>query len=119
MSKLSVNNMLIFAVVIGVIFGVVAAFVQREPSKISSATTENGSITDLDAGHILDMHGEEALIESGLGGFEALHGGFSSTPDFLRSRLESRGISVPEGATTEELQNLLADAGISMEQLHQ
>lgn len=111
--------MLVFAVVVGVIVGVAAAFTQGEQSKISSAAAANGSTTDLDAGHILDMHGEEALIESALGGFEALHGGFSTTPDFLRSQLESRGINVPEGATTEDLQNLLAESGISMEQLHQ
>ncbi len=119
MNKLSVKNMLIFAVVVGVIVGVTAAFARSEPPTISSAAAANGSATDLDVGHILDMHGEEALIESALGGFEALHGGFSTTPDFLRSQLESRGINVPEGATTEELQNILAESGISMGQLHQ
>ena len=111
--------MVIFALAVGVIVGVVAAFAQGGPSRVSSAATESVSANDLDTELMLEMHGEEALIESALGGFEALHGGFSTTPEFLRSQLESRGISVPEGATTEELQDLLANAGITMDQMHE
>ena len=110
---------MLFALAVGVIAGVVAAFAQGEPTKISLAATENVSANDLDTELMLEMHGEAALIESALGGFEALHAGSSSTPDFLRSQLESRGIGFPEGATTEELQDLLADAGITMDQMHE
>lgn len=110
---------MLFALAVGVIAGVTAAFTRGEPSNVSSAATGSVAANDLDTELMLEMHGEAALIESALGGFEALHAGSSSTPDFLRSQLESRGIGYPEGATTEKLQDLLADAGITMDQMHE
>lgn len=106
------------AVVVGLMAGVGLAVFQDDKTANSSSTLIGNSSNDLDDAHILEMHGEEALIETGLGGFEAIHDGFSNAPDFLRSQLEKLDITAPEGATTQELQDLLAEAGVSMEQLH-
>ena len=116
----SIRNYVVLAVAIGLIVGVSLAFTQdRATSNTSSSATAGEEGVDLDVAHILEMHGEEALIESSLGGLESLHKGFSTAPEFLRSELEKRGIFPPEGATTEQLQELMADAGVTMEEMHQ
>ncbi|NQW20751.1 MAG: hypothetical protein HQ477_08530 [Chloroflexi bacterium] len=115
----SVKVIAMLAVVVGIVAGVGFAFFQGEKTAISSSTSTGNSVNDQDAAHILEMHGEEALIETDLGGFETIHNGFSNAPGFLRSQLEKLDITAPEGATTEELQELLAEAGVTMEQLHQ
>jgi hypothetical protein len=109
------------AIIIGATVGIGIALTQQNESTAatSSSTSTQSTISGIDADHILAIHGEEALIETKLGGFGSLHNGFSTTPDFLRSQLEERGLTAPEGATTEELQDLLAEAGITMDQMHQ
>ncbi len=110
------------AIIIGATVGIGIALAQQNESTAATSTSisnQSSTTINFDAEHILEMGGEEALIESGLGGFEGLHNGFSTAPDFLRSQLADRGLSAPEGATTEELQDLLAEAGITMDQMHQ
>jgi hypothetical protein len=116
---LSTRNLAILAVIIGATVGVSIAFTQQDEPTANSSTAIQSTSSGLDAEHILEMHGEQALIESELGGFESLHNGFSTAPDFLRSQLAERGIDAPEDATTEELQDLLAENGITMDQMHQ
>lgn len=120
MRMFSVRNMVVLAVLVGLIAGVGLAFTQdRAKTATSSSATTGETDTGLDAAHLLEMHGEEALIESQLGGLESLHKGFSSAPEFLRSELEKRDIFAPESATTEELQELMAEAGVTMQEMHQ
>jgi hypothetical protein len=117
---LSIRNILFFAVLVGLITGISLAFSQdRASTNTSSSITAESASGGIDAAHILEMHGEEALIESDLRGLESLHKGFSTAPEFLRSELENRGIYPPEGATTEQLQELLAEAGVTMQEMHQ
>ncbi|NQW21661.1 MAG: hypothetical protein HQ477_13225 [Chloroflexi bacterium] len=116
---LSVRNLAILAVIVGVVVGISLAMTQNGTSAATSSTSNQSTAPDFSAEHILEMHGEEALIESSLGGFEAIHSGFSSAPEFLRAQLVERGLNAPEGATTEELQALLAEAGVTMDQMHQ
>jgi hypothetical protein len=115
------RNLAIIAVIIGATVGIALALTQQNKSTAQTSTTTSiqSMISGSDAEHILEMHGEEALIETELGGFGAIHNGFSTAPDFLRSQLEQRGLTAPEGATTEELQDLLAEAGVTMDQMHQ
>ena len=110
---------MILALVIGTAVGVSLALTQNGTTASTFTAPTKSTVSDIDANHILEMHGEEALIETELGGFGSLHDGFSTAPDFLRSQLEQRGITAPEGATTEELQDLLAEAGVTMDQMHQ
>lgn len=105
--------------IVGVAVGISLALTQNQSSTAASSTSTQSTTSDIDAEHILDMHGEQALIESELGGFESLHNGSSTAPDFLRSQLEQRGFNPPEDATTQELQDLLAENGVTMDQLHQ
>ena len=107
------------ALIIGATVGISVALTQNETTASTSTAPTKSTVSDIDADHILEMHGEEALIETELGGFGTLHNGFSTAPDFLRSQLEERGLTAPEGATTEELQDLLAEAGVTMDQMHQ
>ena len=115
------RNLVMLAIIIGATVGIGIALTQQNESTAatSSSTSTQSTISGIDADHILAIHGEEALIETELGGFGSLHNGFSTAPDFLRSQLEERGLTAPEGATTEELQDLLAEAGITMDQMHQ
>ncbi len=111
MNKLSVKNMLIFAVVVGVIVGLAAAFarsaVDNSPAAVagnSSAESDQGNFFSSEFGE----HDPTWLIEGALGGFQNLHGGSSDDPEALRSLLEAQGIEVPEGASTHDLRNLLS-----------
>ena len=115
----STRNLAILAVIIGVVVGVSLAMTQSGTTAATSSTSGQTTAPDLSAEHILEMHEEEALAESILGGFEGIHNGFSSAPEFLRAQLLERGFNPPEGATTEEPQDLLAEAGVTMDQMHQ
>ena len=111
--------MAIIAVASGLPIGLALAIVQTSEDISATSANTGQAVAESSMTRILEMHGEEALIESRLGGLESLHNGFSTAPDFLRSELEKPGIFPPEGATTKQLQDLMADAGLTMEEMHQ
>lgn len=117
MNKLSVKNMLIFAVVVGVIVGVAAGLARSVIDDSPVAAADNSSAepdqSDLfqSGWELAGEHDPQWLIEGALGGFQNLHGGSSNDPESLRSLLEAQGIEVPEGASTHDLQNLLSGPG--------
>lgn len=120
MNKLSIKNMVIFAVVLGVIVGVGAGLakssIDNSPVAVADESTAeperiNPFGADHELGQIAGEHEQTWLIERALGGSQFSHSGSSSDPAFLRSRLEAQGIDVPEGATTDELRELLSGSG--------
>lgn len=113
MGKLSIKNMVILAVVIGVIAGLGAGLaksaVDNSPVAVADGS-DQGDFSTAEWG-LTGEHSTEWLLEGALGGFQNLHSGSSNDPDTLRSLLEDAGIEVPEGASTHDLRNLLAGSG--------
>ena len=117
MNNLSIKNMVIFAVILGVIIGLGAGPAKSAVDNSPVAVAES-SPAESDQGDFFQSewaltgeHSTEWLLEGALGGFQNLHSGSSNDPETLRSLLEARGIEVPEGASTHELRNLLSGPG--------
>ena len=117
MNKLSIKNLVIFAMVIGVIAGLGAGLaksaIDNSPVAVADGLSAEPDQDDFfGAGWgLTGEHSEQWLIEGALGGFQNLHSRSSNDPETLRSLLEARGIEVPEGASTHDLQNLLSGPG--------
>ena len=117
MIKLSVKNMVIFAVIVGVIVGGAAGLAKSAVDNSPVALADDLSAeSDQDnffgaAWALTGEHSTEWLLEGALGGFQNLHRWSSNDPETLRSLLEAQGIEVPEGASTHDLQNLLSGRG--------
>ncbi len=122
MNKLTIKNLVIFAMVIGVIVGLSAAFaknsVDNSPIAVANASADTPDQAGFFTGEF-DEHDPTWLIEGALGGFQNLHNGSSNDPAALLALLEEQGIEVPEGAGTHELQNLLAGPGGSFDHSRQ
>lgn len=117
MNKLSIRNVVILAVIIGVVVGLGAGFA-RSAVDDSPAAAVGGSSSEPDQSDFFGAewalngeHSTEWLLEGVLGGFQNPHSGSSNDPETLRSLLEAQGIEVPEGASTHDLQSLLSGRG--------
>ena len=117
MTKLTIKNLVIFAVIVGVVVGLAAGFAKSAVQNNQVAAADD-SVVEPDQGDVFGSdwglsgeHDQQWLIEGALGGFQNLHSGSSNDPETLRSLLEDQGIEVPEGASTHELRNLLSGSG--------
>ncbi len=118
------------AVIVGLIIGVSAAFAQNSATENGEtiARAEESSKEELDPKNlpteVLKALPPEELAELFPEKAEAIlvpeafsqvksTGGDSDDPEYLRAVLEKMGIAAPEGASTKELQDLLAGAKTS------
>lgn len=117
MLHLSIKNLVIFALIIGIVAGVGAGIVKsavdNSPVAVASGDSEpsdqiNPWAADHELSQLTGEHDPTWLLELALGGFQGQHSGSSSNPEELRARIEALGIEVPEGASTHDLQNLLS-----------
>lgn len=121
MNNLSIKNMVIFAVILGVIIGLGAGLaksaVDNSPVAVADGLPAEPDQSDFFQSEwaLTGEHSTEWLLEGALGGFQNLHSGSSNDPETLRSLLEAQGIEVPEGASTHDLQNLLSGSGGSFD----
>ena len=116
---------LISAVILGVIIGVGAAFVQsatsdnvetiarvEDPQKAENdpANLPAEVLKALPPEDLAELFPEKADAILAPEAFSQIKstGGNSDDPEYLRAVLEKSGIAAPEGATTKELQDLLA-----------
>ena len=126
----NLNIVLFSAVIVGLIIGVSAAFAQNftTGNLDTIARAEESSKADLDPKNlpteVLKALPPEELAELFPEKAEAIlvpeafsqvksTGGDSDDPEYLRAVLEKMGIVAPEGASTKELQDLLAGAKTS------
>ena len=114
MNKLSIKNLVMLAVIVGVVAGL-GAGLAKSAIDDSPVAVADGSSSEPDQNDFFGAewaltgeHSTEWLLERALGGFQNLHSGSSNDPETLRSLLEAQGIEVPEGASTHDLLNLLS-----------
>ena len=126
----NLNIVLFPAVIVGLIIGVSAAFAQNFTTENGEtiARAEESSKKELDAknlpaevlkalppeelAELFPEKAETILVPEAFSQVKST-GGDSNDPEYLRAVLEKMGIAVPEGASTKELQDLLAGAKTS------
>ena len=124
--NISLKLVLVAAVAIGLTVGVVAALAANnsgdDRGRVASDANTDGALDarnlpvevlkSLPEEELAEIFPEkaEAILNPGSVGKISKAGGDSNDPEYLRAILEKLGATVPEGATTKQLQDMLAHA---------